>query len=120
MTGAAAFFAAAFFAGVFLAAVFFAVVFLAAFFLVAGPAGAAVGQQLGRALDGDRLDVVALAQAGVGLAVGDVGAEPALADGHRALGHRVVAELLERLGRGAAAPLLGLGEDRQRLVEGDA
>src|SRR5581483_6429070 len=59
-------------------------------------------------------------EGGVGLAVGDVGAEAALLDGDRLAADRVGAELLERRfgGGGAAAPL-GLGEDRQRAGEVD-
>ena len=92
--------AGAFFAGAFLAAAFFAGVFFAGGLLRGGLLGRGllrrllggllqrralppVGEQLGGPLDGDRLDVVALAQAGVGLAVGDVGTEPALADDDR-------------------------------------
>ena len=60
-----------------------------------------------------------LRRPGVRLAVGHIGAEPALADGDLALGDRIVAELLEQGGGGPASPLLGLGEDLQRLVEGD-
>ena len=117
----------------FLAAAFFAAAFFAAFFaaFLAGalrggrllrrrPRGPPLGEQLGGPLVGERLDVVALAQRGVGLAVGDVGAEPALLDHDRLAGDRVGAELLERrLRRRAAAALLGLGEQRQRLVERD-
>ena len=83
-------------------------------------AGPAVGQQLGGALVGERLDLVALAQRRVGLAVGDVRAEPAVLDHHRLAGGRVGAQLAQRRGgrRGAPAALLGLGVDLQRLVEG--
>ena len=44
----------------------------AARFFGAGPLAALLGEQLGRPLEGDRLDRVALAQGRVGLAVGDV------------------------------------------------
>ena len=89
-----AFLAVAFLAGAFLAVVFLAVVFLAGTFLAGrllgaglasarrGPGGPALGQQLGGPLDVDRLDVVALAQGGVGGPVGHVGAEPAVLDHH--------------------------------------
>ena len=83
-------------------------------------AGPPVGEQLGRPLVGELLDRVALAQRRVGLAVGDVGAEPAVLDHHRLAGHRVVAELAQRRRGGrAAAALLGLGEDRGGLVQRD-
>ena len=49
---------------------------------------AAVGEQLRGALVGQRHHVVTLAQAGVGLAVGDVGPEPAVLDHHRLLRSR--------------------------------
>ena len=79
---AAAFLAAVFFARVFLAAAFFAAVFVASWRRLLGrrPSGGLlrrttrppVGQQLGRAVVGELLDLVVLAQPGVGLAVGDV------------------------------------------------
>ncbi len=84
------------------------------------PTGPAVGQQLGGPLVGDRLHVVALAQAGVGLTVGDVGAESAVLDHHRLARRRVGAQLTQRRGRGGLAPTaFRLGVDLQRLVEGD-
>src|SRR6185312_9925895 len=83
--------------------------------------GPPVGEQLGTALRRDGRHLVALAQRGVGLAVGHVGAEPPVLDHHRLAAHRVVAQLAQR-GRGggpAAAARLGLREQRLRLVEGD-
>jgi hypothetical protein len=60
-----------------------------------------------------------LRQGRVGLAVGDVRAEPAVLDDDRPPRHGVVAELGQRrLGRGPPA-LLGLRVDRERLLEGD-
>src|SRR5690606_34147816 len=81
--------------------------------------GAALGQQLRGALVGDRLHLVALAQRGVGLPVGDVGAEPAVLDHHLLPGRRVGAEFAQRRGGGAAAALLGLGEELLGLLQGD-
>ena len=66
-------------------------------------AGAAVGEQLGGALVGDRQHVVTLAQARVGLAVGDVRTEPAVLDHHRLAGRRVGAQLAQRRRRSALA-----------------
>ena len=123
--GARHFLAAADFLAAFLAvdflAVFLAAVFLAALLaaFLAGPLLAALGEQLGGALEGDRLDGVVLAEGGVVLAVGDVLAEAAGLHDHRLPGDRVVAELLQRRRGGGPAALLGLGVDRQRLVEGD-
>src|SRR5690606_40704209 len=48
---------------------------------------APLGEQLRRPLQGDRLDLVALAQARVRLPVGDVRAEPALLHDHRSEEH---------------------------------
>ena len=82
--------------------------------------GPPVGQQLGGALVGDRQHVVALAQAGVGLAVGDVRAESAVLDHHRLARRRVGAQLAQRRRRGALpATAFRLGVDLQRLVERD-
>ena len=94
---------------------------MAAFFggLLGGTLGAALGEELGGALDGDRVDRVLLAEGGVVLAVGDVLPEAALLDHDRRTGDGVGAELLERRGGGGTAALLGLGVDRERLVEGD-
>ena len=102
--------------------------FLAAAFLAWPPSGArvdrrpgrpALGQQLGGPLDGDRLDVVALAQRRVGGAVGHVGTEPPVPqhDGQLGLG---VGARAPRSGPAAvpAPARLGLGEEGQRLVEG--
>ena len=62
--------------------------------------------------------LVALAQRGVGLAVGDVGPEAAVLHHDRLARGGVGAELAQRRrGRGLAAPPLRLGEDPQRLVE---
>ena len=58
-----------------------------------GAGGPPVGQELGGPLDGHRLDVVALAQRGVGGPVGHVRPEPALAQHHRRPGFGVGAEL---------------------------
>src|SRR6266508_3514775 len=81
--------------------------------------GAALGQQLSGALDGDLLHRVAPAQRRVGLAVGDVRAEPAFLDHHGLVRRRVVAQLPQRRGGGRpATPGLGLREQGQRLVEG--
>ena len=66
-------------------------------------AGTPVGQQFGGARVGDRQHVVALAQAGVGLTVGDVRAEPAVLDHHRLARRRVGAQLAQRRRRGALA-----------------
>ena len=105
----------------FLAAAFFAVFFDARARVgrVDGPAVATVLQELGGALDGDRVGVVARAQRGVRLAVGHVRAEPALAQRHRLARRRVVAELAQRRRRGTPPPGLRLGEQRERLVERD-
>ena len=82
------------------------------------PRGAAVGEQLGGALDGDRLGLVPLAQRRVRRPVGHVGPEATRAHDDRRGGLGVVAELPERRGRGPAPARLGLREERQRLVEG--
>src|SRR6202451_3406718 len=64
--------------------------------LTRGGAGApALAQQLGRALNVDRLHDVTLAQAGVGDAVGHVGAEAAVFDDDRQVGGRVGAQLAQ-------------------------
>ena len=81
--------------------------------------GPAIGEQLGGALDGDRLGLVALAQRGVGGAVGHVGPESARAHHDRRRGLGVLAQLPERRRRARPAARLGLGEQSQRLVEGD-
>ena len=83
-----------------------------------GAGGPALAQQLGRALHVDRLHHVALAQAGVGGAVGHVGAEAAVLDDDGQVGGRVGAQLAQRRGRGPAPALLGLREQRLRLGEG--
>ena len=82
--------------------------------------GPPVGQQLGGPLVGQLLHRIAPAQRGVGLAVGDVRAEPAVLDHHRLAGGRVHAQLLQRR-RGGSPPAaqLGLGEDGLRLLQGD-
>src|ERR1700710_2108578 len=79
------------------------------------PAG--LDQLLG-ALGRDRFDRVAGAQAGVRLAVRDVGAEAAFLEDDRLAADRIVAQLLERR-LGLAAPGARLGELRQGLVERD-
>src|SRR5215218_4254939 len=84
--------------------------------LLGRTASALIGEQLGGALEGDRLRVVVLAQGRVDVAVGDVRAEPALLDEHRLPGRRVGTELAQR-GLGLAAAALGLGVDLQRVVE---
>ena len=72
--------------------------------------GPPLGQQLDRPLQRDRLGRVALAQRRVGLAVGDVRAEPAVPEHDRLAAGRVVAELAQRRGRGRAGrPAAGLG-----------
>src|SRR5690606_2083599 len=81
--------------------------------------GPAVGQEFGGALHRDRLHVVALAQGGVALPVGDVGAEAALLDHHGPAGLGVRAEFPQRRRRGAAAPLLRLREQLPGLLDGD-
>ena len=89
--------------------------------LGAGADGAPFGQQLDRPLRGDRLGRVALAQRRVGLAVGDVGAEPAVPEHDRLAGSGVVAELAQRR-RGRArrpAPGFRLREQLPGLVQGD-
>ncbi len=127
---AAAFFAAAFLAGAFLAAAFFlaGAFFLAAAFgrlllggglllgrLLLRRAGVAADlEQLGRPLVGDGLDLVALAQRGVGLAVGDVEAEAAVLEHHGLARHGVDAELAQGCRGGLAPALLGLGQDLER------
>ena len=94
VTGAPVFLAAAFLAGAFLAAVFFAVVFLAAFFLVAGPrARRSASSSAARSMVIDSTSSPLRRLALVSPSV-TYGPEPALADGHRALGHRVGAQLL--------------------------
>ena len=60
---------------------------------------------------------VALAQAGVGGAVGHVGAEATLLHHHGQVGGRVGAELAQRRRRRPAPALLGLREQRPRLVQ---
>ena len=75
-------------------------------------------QQLGRAFLRQRLHCIARAQTRVHLAVGDVRPETAVLDHHRLPAHRIGAELAQRRrGRGAPAPLLRLGEQRERLLE---
>src|SRR6201999_1714199 len=82
--------------------------------------GPAVSKQLGRALVGDRRHVVALEQARVRLAIGDVGPESAVLDHHRLARGRVVAQLTQRRRRSALpATAFGFGVDLQRLVQGD-
>ena len=81
---------------------------------------APVGQQLGGPLVGDRQHVVALAQAGVGLAVGHVRAEAAVLDDHRLARRRVGAQLPQRRRRSTlSGTAFGLRVDLQRLVERD-
>ena len=123
--------AAVFFAVVFFAAVFFAVVFFAADFFTtrlvvffgARPSSASLDRRsdsrsLARStVIGGR--VVRRAQRGVGRAVGDVRAEAAVLDHHREPGRRVVADLAQRRLDRAATALLGLREQRQRLLERD-
>src|SRR6188472_3291760 len=83
------------------------------------PAGPLVGEQLVAALGADLLRVVVLAQRRVGLAVGDVGPEPTVLDHHRLARHGVGAQLGQRRLGGRSPALLGLGVDRQGLLEGD-
>src|SRR5690606_33726674 len=86
-----------------------------------GRAVTALGQQLRRPLDGDVLHRVALAERGVGLAIGDVRPEPAFLDHHRLLRVRVLAQLTQRRrGRRTAPPaLLGLREQLLGLLDRD-
>ena len=79
---AAAFLAGAFFAAAFLAGAFFAGAFLAGFFGAGPRARRSASSSLARS-SVSALELVALAQARVGLAVGDVRAEAALLDDHR-------------------------------------
>src|SRR5690606_31780589 len=76
-------------------------------------------QQLGRPLDGQLLDTVALAQRRVVLAVGHVRTEATALDQHRLARLRIRSELFQRRGGGLPAPALGLGVDLQRLVQRD-
>ena len=116
-------------AAAFLAAAFFAAAFLAVAFLPAssstswppswpaswrrassepGPRSRRSCSSSDGPLVGDGLDVVALAQRRVGLAVGDVGPEATVLHDHRLPATRVVAELAQRrLGAPAAAARLG-------------
>ena len=116
-----AFLAVAFFV---VRAVVFLAVFLAVFFAarlrVVGPLARFSASSSAAALGGDRLGLVVLAQRRVGLAVGDVGAEPAVLDHDRLAADTGSApSSLQRRRRRGAAALLGLGVDRQRLLEGD-
>src|SRR5436305_8802108 len=74
------------------------------------PARPAVGQQLGGALRRDALDRIARPERRVRLAIGHVGAEPALLEDDRLAADRIVAELLQRGCRFPAAALARLGE----------
>src|SRR5215831_16402452 len=90
-----------------------------------GRAGrAALGEELHRALEGHRIDGVALAEGGVGLPVGDVGAKAAVLD-HYGTAIWVLAQLAQRrrghpaaaTGLGLREHLLGLGQiDGEELV----
>ena len=72
---------------------------------------APLGEELDRALERERLDVVAAPQARVRLAVGDVRAEAAVLDDDRLAADGVRAELAQRRrAPAAAAPLLRLRE----------
>src|SRR6476646_1279886 len=80
--------------------------------------GALLGEQLVAPLGGDGRRVVVLAERRVRLAVGDVRAEAAVLDDDGLAADGVGAELLERRRRRGPPALLGLGVDRERLVEG--
>ena len=118
--------AGAFFAGVFFAAAFLAV-FLAGAFLAALRAAFFAGPRARRSASSSDARssviasiVVALAQRRVGLAVGDVRAEAAVLDHHRLARHGSLPSSRSGGAAAARAPaLLGLGEDRRGLVEGD-
>src|SRR6478752_2889869 len=84
-----------------------------------GSLRAPLGKQLDRAVERDRLRVVALAQARVRLAVGDVWAEAAFLQDDLATPGGVGSDLPQRLCGGAAAtPLPRLGEERKGVLEG--
>ena len=100
--------------------------FLAGAFLAAAFRGPpdrprpAVGKQFGSPFVGDRQHVVALAETGVGLTIGDVRPEPAILDHHGLPRGRVGAQLAQRRrGHALAAAALGLGVDLQRLFKRD-
>ena len=85
-----------------------------------GPGGPPVGQQLGGPFRRDAVDRVALAQRGVGDAVGDIGAEAAVLELDRRSPDRVWPQLPERPGRRPPAPPgLGLGEEGHGFVQAD-
>src|SRR5262249_31374916 len=81
------------------------------------------GEQLHRLFQRDRLRVGTVGQRSVDLAVVDVGAVAAGADGDRPTLRRMVAELLDRRGGDAAAPRAAagflFGEQRDRAVVAD-
>src|SRR5699024_8041490 len=77
-------------------------------------------EQFGSTFVSDLLGIVALAQRGVVLAVGDVRAEPAILDNHRFTRGGIVAQFLQRrLRRSLAASTLRLRVQLQRVVERD-
>src|SRR5262249_5713128 len=78
------------------------------------------GEQLKRAIEVERLGIVAAPEARVRLTVGDVRAELPLLDDDRLARRRIVAELRERrLGLSAATPLLRLRQPSERLLKRD-
>src|ERR687894_1298043 len=83
--------------------------------------GALVREQFGGPLVGEALHRVTLAQRGVDpLAVGHVRPVPAVLDDHLLARCRVGAQLAQRwLDRCLPPSALGLGVDRERLVQGD-
>src|SRR5690606_30449112 len=87
--------------------------------LLGGALGPLLGEQFEAALGGDLLDAVAGAQGRVGLPVGDVRAETAVLDHDRLLADGVGAQFLQRRLGGRPTTLLGLGVDRQRLLQRD-
>src|SRR5690606_37660611 len=84
-----------------------------------GPLRTLVREQLDGLVEGDRLDREVPRQGAVGLAVGDVGAETAVLDDDRLARGRVLAELAQRRRRRLTPALLGLGVQREGLLEGD-
>src|SRR5699024_2452137 len=86
---------------------------------VGGFLGATLRKQLIGTRVGQRLRNITLAQGGIRGAVGDIGTEAAILDGHRLTGDVIVTECLQRWLSGGAATTLRLRVDTARLVEGD-